>query len=93
MLLRSEVPDVAKADACVDEALKLFEGKGDSAHYCSVLAMKAYIAYLKKDLQESLDMYEKAMNETMKYYGKNADYERLERNYKGVQALLNGEKK
>ena len=29
----------------------------------------------------------------MKYYGKNADYERLERNYKGVQALLNGEKK
>lgn len=91
VLLRSATPDVAKADACMDEALKLFEGKGDSVHYCGVLAMKAYIAFLKKDLQEALELYEKAMNETMKHYGRNADYERLEKNYKGVQALLNGE--
>ena len=91
VLLGSAEPDIVKADACMDEALKLFEGKGDSTHFCSVLAMKAYIAYLKKDLQGSLELYEKAMKETMKYFGRNADYERLERNYKGVQALLNGE--
>ena len=55
--------------------------------------MKAYTAYLSKDLEGSLAMYEKAMKETKKHYGENSDYKRLVENYNAIRRKLeNGTK-
>ncbi len=91
-LLRKQNPDIEKANEYMDLALKLFEQNGGSPHYCSALAMKAYIVYLKKDLKGALEIYEKAMKETLRYYGNNVDYKRLENNYNHVKALLEKQK-
>ncbi|MBS6763634.1 MAG: tetratricopeptide repeat protein [Clostridium sp.] len=92
--LRVEQPDFERVQSYLDQAVELFEKECDnSPHYCGVLAMKAYTAYLSKDLEGSLAMYEKAMKETKKHYGENSDYKRLVENYNAIRRKLeNGTK-
>lgn len=88
VMLNSDRPDLEKADEYIDSAMHLFEEIcKNSPHYPGALAMKAYITFLKKDLQGALILYEKAMEETEKHYGKNADYERLRKNYEKIKEI------
>lgn len=87
-MLNGNRPDLKKAEEYTDAAMRLFETAcKDSPHYPGAVAMKAYIAYLKKDTENALALYKKAMEETEKHYGRNADYERLERNYTMIKKM------
>lgn len=89
VLLQSQSPDFERVDKYLDGALKLFETECEnSPHYCAALAMKAYVAYLRKDLEGSLGLYEKALEETKRHYGENADYKRLMDNYNKIRMQL-----
>lgn len=91
-MLNAKAPDLEKADEYMDGAMKLFAECENSAHYCAALAMKAYITYLKKDFEQALVLYKKAMEETKKHYGENQDYKRLAGNYEGIKKMMNGER-
>lgn len=89
VLLKGSVPDFERIEMYLNRSLGIFEREcQNSPHYCGVLAMKAYVLFLKKDLQESLNVYEKALEETKKHYGENADYQRLKGNYEEVKRRL-----
>ena len=88
VMLQGNVPDIERADEYADDALYLFEKScADSPHYGGALAMKAYITYLKKDYSKSARLYEKAIGEVEKHYGKNAQYELLVKNYEKVKMI------
>lgn len=88
-MLNGSSPDMEKAEKYTDSAIQLFEEKCEnSPHYPAALAMKAYIAWRKKDLKAALALYENAIKETEKHYGKNADYERLVKNYEKIKQDL-----
>lgn len=92
--LHSKQPDFERVQSYLDRAAGIFEKEcRNSPHYCGVLAMKAYTAYLSKDLEGSLALYEKAMEETKRHYGENADYKRLVENYNAIRRkMANGTK-
>lgn len=81
VFLQSEAPDFERVGAYLDRAAELFENEcPNSPHYCGVLAMKAYTAYLRNDMEGALELYGQAMNETKRHYGENMDYKRLVNN-------------
>lgn len=83
--------DMATAEKHIDIALKLFENVEDY-HYSATLATAASIAFLKKNIPLSAELYKKAMEEIEKYVGKSENYKTLEENFLYVQSLI-GEKK
>lgn len=88
-LMQSEEPDFEKVDQYLGLAVEIMENEcQDSPHYCSILAMRAYVAYHRNDKKLALGLYEKAMKETERFYGKNIDYMRLERNYNTIKEEL-----
>lgn len=89
VVLQSEKPDFEQVEKYLNQALTLFETECEnSPHYCGALAMKAYVAYLRKDLKGALEQYERAIKETKKHYGENADYKRLVGNYETIKKML-----
>lgn len=94
VLLQNQSPDFKKVDEYLDRAVNLFETECEnSPHYCAALAMKAYVVYLRGDLKGSLGLYEKALKETKKHYGENADYQRLMVNYNKIKAEIENDAK
>lgn len=88
-LLKSQKPDYERVELYLERAVEIMERECDnSPHYCVILAMRAYVAYLKGDKTLALELYEKAMEETKKHYGENLDYERLVRNYNKIREEL-----
>jgi tetratricopeptide (TPR) repeat protein len=89
VLLQSPKPDYERVEFYLDRSLHLFETEcPNSAHICGALSTKAYVTYLKGDLEGALGEYEKAMAETKKYYGENVDYKRLIENYNEIRRRL-----
>lgn len=88
-LMQSKEPDFEKVDQYLGQAEEIMENEcQNSPHYCSILAMRAYVAYHRSDKNLALELYEKAMKETERFYGKNIDYMRLERNYNMIKEEL-----
>lgn len=87
-MLQGEYRNLKKAEEYADSAVHLFEEMcRNSPHYPAALAMKGYIAYLKKDLEGAMSLYKKAMEVTEEHYGKNADYDKLVKNYEQIRKL------
>ena len=87
-MLNGRRPDLKRAEEYTNAAIQIFETVcNDSPHYPGAIAMKAYIAYLKKDTEKALALYKKAMEETEKHYGRNTDYERLEKSYAMIREM------
>lgn len=88
-LMQSGEPDFEKVDQYLSLAVEIMENEcQDSPHYCSILAMRAYVAYHRSDKNLALELYEKALKETERFYGKNIDYMRLEKNYNTIKEEL-----
>jgi tetratricopeptide (TPR) repeat protein len=89
VLLQSPKPDFERVEFYLDRSLRIFEKEcPNSAHVCGALSTKAYVTYLKGDMEGALTEYEKAMAETKKYYGENVDYKRLVENYEKIRGQM-----
>ena len=94
-LLYLKTSDLAKAKELLERALQLFEKSGETtdAHYSGALAGMGEIYYRRKEYDESLKSYEKALGEVEKHFGRNLSYAVLCENCAAVCGAMGETKK
>lgn len=75
-LLYFKLQKAEEAGRCLNEAMQLFEAKGEQtdAHYSAALAGIAEAHYRMGDYSSALTCYEKALAEIKKHFGENQSY-------------------
>lgn len=85
-----QLNDLAKAEKNISISLELFSKMKDF-HYGAALSTAADIEFEKKNYENSVHLYEKALVELEQYLGKTENYRLLEKNLNYVKTFLEPE--
>lgn len=79
--LKCQPERLQEAENYLNQSVELFRKYcPDDAHFCSVLAMQAYVLTRKDDIEGAIRVYRQALEHTLRHYGKNKDFQLILKN-------------